>query len=86
VPDFRETCYYGTSPLAIDSDGDGCPDGKEIASVNADAIVNVIDLQQIAQSAGPAVDPDYVVNFDVTKNGAIDVIDLHQTAVQSGAC
>ena len=86
VVNFRETCYYNTSVSGSNSDGDLCADGKEIASINADTQVNVIDLQQIAQSAGPSSDPDYIVDFDITKNGSIDVIDLQQAAAQAGAC
>jgi hypothetical protein len=44
--------------------------------------VNVIDLQQIAAEAGAYAPPGTPVknNFDITKNGAIDVIDLQQVA------
>jgi hypothetical protein len=82
----REICYYNTDPLVANTDGDICHDGKEIASVNADTTVNVIDLQQVAGSFGLANDPDYIVNFDSTKDGAINVIDLSFVAGQSGAC
>jgi hypothetical protein len=86
VVDFREDCYYGTSTASANSDGDGCGDGREVASINADTAVNVIDLQQIAGAAGPHTDPDYLVQFDVTKSGSIDVIDLQVTALHAGAC
>jgi hypothetical protein len=86
ILNYRETCYYGTSPNSANSDGDGCNDGREAASINADQTVNVIDLQQIAQRTGPSTDPDYHANFDVTKNGAIDVIDLQFVAARTGSC
>jgi hypothetical protein len=86
IIDFREICYYGTSINNANSDGDGCNDGREASTVNGDQTVNVIDLQQIAMRAGPSTGPNYHANFDVTKNGAIDVIDLQTTAARTGAC
>jgi hypothetical protein len=86
IPDFREFCYFITEPSAADTDGDGCSDSKEIASVNADVQINVLDLMIVAGAAGPSFDPDYHPNFDATRNGAIDVIDLGFVARQAGGC
>jgi hypothetical protein len=84
----REFCYYNTDSTVVNSDGDGCRDGREIASINANMAVDVIDLQQIASEAGAYVLPGSAVkaNYDLTKNATIDVIDLQQAAAQSGVC
>ena len=82
----REFCYYATNGANANTDGDICNDGKEVASVNNDTTVNVIDLQQLAAAFGPSTDPDYLVNFDVTKDGSINVLDLSFVAARSGAC
>ncbi len=86
ILDFREFCYYGTSVTSANSDGDNCRDGQEIASINGDLAINVVDLQQIAQSMGHSTSPQYIPNMDITKNGSIDVADLQQAAQQQGFC
>jgi hypothetical protein len=85
---FREFCFYNTDPNAVNTDGDACNDGREMASVNASNAVDVIDLQQVASEAGPYALPGspVKVDFDVTKNGVIDVIDLQQVAARAGPC
>lgn len=84
--DYREYCYYGSDTANTHSGGDSCSDGKKVASINADRDVNVIDLQQVADSVGPSSAPGYIENFDMTKNGSIDVIDLQFVAAQKGPC
>jgi CSLREA domain-containing protein len=91
VVDYREVCYYGTSTSSADSDGDGCSDRREIASVNGDLVVNVIDLQQVASMAGPygqgfEIPTAVEMAYDITKNMTIDVIDLQQVAAAQGSC
>lgn len=78
VLDVRERCYYGTSTALANTDGDTCGDRREIASVNGDNNVNVIDLQIVAGEAGGAytLPNPLKVAIDVSKNGTIDVIDL----------
>jgi hypothetical protein len=85
---FREVCFYNTDPSNANTDGDACNDGREVASINANNAVDVIDLQQIASEAGTYMLPGSVVkvDFDITKNGTIDVIDLQQAAGLAGAC
>jgi glucose/arabinose dehydrogenase len=85
---WREFCYYNTSTSNNNTDGDNCRDGREVASVNANFSVDVIDLLVLAQHAGSYATPGpvYLVNFDVTKNGSIDVIDLAFVASQNGVC
>jgi glucose/arabinose dehydrogenase len=88
VLDSREFCYYNTSNASLNTDGDGCGDGREVASINADTQVNVLDLAAIAQHQGTYASPGaaHLVNFDTTKNGTIDVIDLQTVAARNGNC
>ncbi len=81
---FRESCYYGSDPNDSNSDGDG----REMASINNDSSVNVVDQQQVAQSYGvyPFGAEAYKYDFDITKDGAINVVDLQQLTIQLGAC
>lgn len=85
---FREICFYGTDPVSVNTDGDACNDGREVASINANTQVNVVDLQQIASEFGVySVPPTVVeVNYDITRDGNINVTDLQQTAAQFGSC
>lgn len=86
--DGTEVKFYGTHPTNSDSDGDGCSDGREAASVNGDRNVSSIDLGQIAQRFGAfnaAVNPERV-DYDYTKNGAIQSADLGQVAQRFGSC
>ena len=78
---YRETCFYNTNPNVPDTDLDGRKDGCEVSSFNADTVVNVLDLREAANHFGGPYGlpgPSNLVNFDVTKDGAVNVIDLHQ--------
>jgi hypothetical protein len=87
VLDGIEFRGYHTDPTLMDTDGDGCSDGKEIASVDGLSSVNSIDLQQVAQSfSSSQAAPNYILDFDVTKNGQINSIDLQFVARQFGRC
>ncbi len=88
VADAREFCYYGTLSASTNSDGDGCGDGREVASVNADLTVNATDLSQLAQHFGPYMVPNapHLIDFDITKDGNINAIDLSQVAQRFGPC
>jgi hypothetical protein len=86
VLDGVEYKHYNTSPTFNNTDLDLCNDAKEVASINGDTQVNVIDLSQIAGAAGNSMSPNYIVHFDANKNGMIDVIDLQFVAAQNGAC
>jgi FtsP/CotA-like multicopper oxidase with cupredoxin domain len=81
---FREICGYGTNPNALDSDGDGCADGIEAATINGDPIVNFIDFSQIAGVFGPITLPAplYMQNFDITRDRNITVLDLSVAAAR----
>ena len=85
---FREFCYYNTNPNNAHSDADARNDGCEVYSVNGDQPVNVLDLQQVAIEFGGITPPGTSVknNFDVTKSGTIDVIDLSQVANAMPLC
>ena len=85
----KEECYYGTNPVDFDTDGDGCSDGRELASVNGDRKVNAIDLSQIAQHFDPGYAlpaPAWKVTFDFNRDGKISSIDLSQVAQRFGEC
>jgi hypothetical protein len=86
VSDRIEFCYYNTDPHSTNTDGDGCSDGREIGSVNANKAVDIIDLYTIASAGGASTSPKYVVDFDLTKNGSIDVVDLALAASVYGSC
>lgn len=86
VLDGIEFRGYHTDLLEDDSDGDGCADGKEIASLDALESVNAIDLQQAALSFGPGRSPAYIRDFDVNKDGQINSLDLQFIARQFGPC
>jgi hypothetical protein len=85
---FREICFYNTDPNNPNTDGDACNDGREIASINANNSVDVIDLGAIAAQAGPYTLPGspVKVDFDSNKNGVIDVLDLQFVAARAGNC
>jgi hypothetical protein len=84
----REFCFYNTDPNNNNTDGDACRDGKEVASVNTNNSVDVLDLAAIAAEAGTYTLPGSAVkvDFDATKNGSIDVLDLAFVAARAGAC
>ena len=86
---YREFCYYNTNPNMPDTDLDGENDGCEVMSFNDDAVVNVIDFRETARHFGlpyGAPGPTYLVNFDVTKDGAVNVIDLQQVLGRFAQC
>jgi hypothetical protein len=87
VLDGVEYRGYGTDPTLTDTDGDGCADGKEIASVDGLSAVNSIDLQQVAKAYSASWDaPNYILDFDMNKNGQINSIDLQFVARMFGPC
>jgi hypothetical protein len=88
IADRFEACFYFTDPNDSDTDNDGCSDGKEVASINADRSVNSSDLGQIAQHFGPYALPAPAVNadFDMNKDGNINSSDLGFVAQNFGAC
>jgi hypothetical protein len=77
-PDDQEVKRHGTSPVSADTDGDGCSDKKEIASVNIDNAVNNTDLLGVALHLGPS----YHAGFDVNKDGSANNSDLLFVALQ----
>ena len=72
IPDGVEYRGYGSSPLLTDTDSDGCTDGREIASVNVDTVVNSLDLGIIASQFGRADRPVQ----DIDKNSTVNSSDL----------
>ena len=84
--DFVEVCHYNTDLANVNTDGDLCSDGKEIASINGDTVVNSIDLQQVALSFGPLPGPPYLLDMDVNKDGTVNSLDLSFVAQRFGPC
>jgi hypothetical protein len=84
----REFCFYSTDPTNANTDGDACRDGREVASINTNNSVDVLDLAAIAAEAGSYTLPGSPVkaDFDATKNGSIDVLDLAFVAARAGSC
>jgi PKD repeat protein len=86
IVDGLEYLRLGTNPLSGDSDGDGCNDGSEIASTNGDRIVNISDQQALAQRFGVSPNPNYYWLFDLTRDGAINALDLLFLSLHLGSC
>jgi hypothetical protein len=87
--DYREVCYYNTNPASVNTDGDPCHDQREFNSVNENNAVDVIDLQAVsAEANGTYTLPGSAVkvDFDITKNASVDVIDLGIVAAAEAAC
>ena len=74
----------GTSLTNANTDGELCGDGDEVASINGDTIINVLDLQNVAAQNGTYA-PTYVADFDVNKDGAINSLDLQLIAARMNA-
>jgi hypothetical protein len=81
-PDGIEFLRLGTDPNDTNTDNDQCGDGKEITSINEDSAVNVIDVGQIAAR----VNGTYHFNYDVNRDGQINVVDLLLASQQVGLC
>jgi hypothetical protein len=79
-----EFCHYNTNPGVADTDGDGCADGKEIASVNNDQTVNSIDQGLLASEFGPV--PPHLLNMDMNKDGVVNSIDQGIQGGRFGPC
>jgi parallel beta-helix repeat protein len=84
VLDGVEVRYWMSNPLSVNSDGDDCRDDREIASVNGDRVVNVIDLSQVAAYFG-SLAPEFRP-FDQNGDGVISVIDLQFIGARIGFC
>jgi glucose/arabinose dehydrogenase len=85
-----EFCFHASSDASADTDGDGCDDATEVASVNGDLTVSSIDLSQVAQSFATSgyTLPASALNadFDINKDAKISAIDLSQVAQRFGPC
>ena len=84
ISDYVEIRGYGTMAANKDSDGDGCEDWIEIADVNGDRVSSILDLQWVAKRVFNVVgasDSDPI--FDLTKDGAMGILDLQLEAKNS---
>ncbi|HXK33208.1 MAG TPA: hypothetical protein VNM91_04240, partial [Dehalococcoidia bacterium] len=82
--DGVEVRYWLSDPLVANTDGDSCSDGKEIASVDANRVVNAADLGLIASAFGML--PPEFRPYDQDGNGFINAADLGLAASQFGGC
>jgi hypothetical protein len=73
IPDPWETRGYGASAASTDSDGDGCADLVEVASIDGNKAVGDPDRLAVARRAlniwPPQPNQDHVL--DISKNGTI---------------
>jgi alpha-tubulin suppressor-like RCC1 family protein len=87
-----ETCGWGTSPTAVDTDGDGKGDCKEAADVDGNGKVDFVgDTIYYAKAALlPAASFGKTMDFDIDKNGKVDfvgdVIQEAKFALINGLC
>jgi len=74
IPDVWEARGYNASGSSADSDGDGCADLVEIASVDGNKTVNDIDRLAVARRKLGIWAPDAVQDYvlDINKNGVVD--------------
>jgi hypothetical protein len=72
ISDGIEVKGYQSSPTSYNSDLDSCPDRTEIASVNADRVVNSQDLLAIALRFNSKT----VTMMDINKDGIVNSLDL----------
>jgi subtilisin family serine protease len=73
IPDLWELRGYNTSPSSLDTDGDGCTDMVEIASVDGTRDVSVADRLAVARAlAFWEPDPAQTAALDLNKNGVLD--------------
>ena len=84
--DRIENCHYGSNPASANSDGDGCTDGREVASVNGDAVVNVGDVGMVVSEIARVGGPPKIVNLDINKDGVHNIADRGIVASLFGAC
>jgi hypothetical protein len=83
LQDRTEVCFYASNASASNTDGDICSDGREIASLNADAVVNAGDQLILAQTLMPS---PYLANADMNKDGVTNAGDQLFIALRYGSC
>ncbi len=76
INDAIEYKGHSTSPTSVDSDGDGCYDDSEVASVNSDKLVNGIDLYVTSIGIGSPGN----ATVDANKDRSVNVADLYIVA------
>lgn len=84
LSDGLEFKYYGTDPRMVSSNGQICSDGRSVGSINGDLTVSSLDLFHIAVAINTGT--MYVPDFDLNKDGAINVSDLALAASVFGYC
>jgi hypothetical protein len=77
INDVWESRGHATSSSSLDTDGDGCSDLVEVASVDGNLNVGTVDSLAVARAAFGIwlPDPQQDEAFDLTKNGTVDIAD-----------
>jgi hypothetical protein len=87
LKDYAEFCYYNSNPNSANTDGDGCGDAREVASINSDLVVTSADLGSVAAEFGANYPiGSYKSDFDMNKDGSVTSLDLGFVASKFGAC
>jgi hypothetical protein len=86
VKDYVEYCNYNSSNASVNTDGDGCGDGREVASVNGDMVVTSADIGIVASAFGAVPNGSYKIDLDVNKDGVITSGDLGYVGSKFGPC
>ena len=73
LSDELELRGWGTDPASVDSDGDNCPDDKEVVDIDGNRQANVLDAFWVAKAAFGILDSQAA--FDLDKNGAVTILD-----------
>lgn len=82
VPDGVEVRGWGSSPISVDTDFDGCQDWVEIVDINGDGKAALVDVWWVARMAFDIV-PKHGA-LDINKDGLLNVLDAYTAAINSG--
>ena len=86
IPDRVEYCNYNSNPASNNTDNDACTDGRELASLNSDAVVNPADMGLLAVEISRTPPPAKLTNMDFNKDGVLNPADQGLLATRYGAC
>lgn len=81
-----EVCFYNSNPNNANTDGDVCGDGREVASLNGDFVVNIADRGLLSTEFTRPPPPAKIVNMDLNKDGVLNVGDVGWLSARFGAC
>jgi len=79
--DDVEARGWGTDPYSVDSDGDACPDDKEIVDINGNRSAELLDVLWAAKMALGLTPPHAALDLD--KSGGVTILDALLAAKNS---